>query len=178
MAFVLYIHYIKKLHNMNLGSCQMRSARSDIAASSSPPLASTPPSPPRPRPRAPTPAWPRWPRRTRLWRRWRRCFGRLVVDSAATSSVHIRSPCCTTVSCLFRNFRQHFLKRGYFAILDFQPYYNIACILYTVELYTLHNYTARLRYLVQLTGLDCWSSIPYLTFRFMSVYTYLPLATL
>ena len=41
-----------------------------------------------------------------------------VVDSAATSSVHIRSPCCTTVSCLFRNFRQHFLKRGYFAILD------------------------------------------------------------
>ena len=103
-------------------------------------VASTPPSPPRPRPRAPTPAWPRWPRRTRLWRRWRRCFGRLVVDSAATSSVHIRSPCCTTVSCLFRNFRQHFLKRGYFAILDFQPYYNIACILYTVELYTLHNY--------------------------------------
>ena len=41
-----------------------------------------------------------------------------LVDSAATSSVHIRSPCCTTVSCLFRNFRQHFLKRGYFAILD------------------------------------------------------------
>ena len=132
---------------MNLGSCQMRSARSDIAASS------LTPSPPRPRPRAPTPAWPRWPRRTRLWRRWRRCFGRLVVDSAATSSVHIRSPCCTTVSCLFRNFRQHFLKRGYFAILDFQPYYNIACILYTVELYTLHNYTARLRYLVHYTGL-------------------------
>ena len=30
MAFVLYIHYIKKLHNMNLGSCQMRSARSDM----------------------------------------------------------------------------------------------------------------------------------------------------
>ena len=135
-----FIHYIKKLRNMNLGSCQMRSARSDIAASSTTPLASTLPSPPRPRPRAPTPAWPRWPRRTRLWRRWRRCFGRLVVDSAATSSVHIRSPCCTTVSCLFRNFRQHFLKRGYFAILDFQPYYNIACILYTVELYTLHNY--------------------------------------
>ena len=131
-----FIHYIKKLHNMNLGLCQMRSALSDIAASSSTPPASRPPSPPRPQPRAPTRAWPRWPRRTRLWRRWRRCFGRLVVDSAATSSVHIRSPCCTTVSCLFRNFRQHFLKRGYFAILDFQPYYNIACILYTVELYT------------------------------------------
>ena len=116
-----FTDYIKKLQNMNLGSCQMRSARSDIAASSL-----TPPSPPRPRP-----CWcgcprPRWPRRTRLWRRWRRCFGRLVVDSAATSSVHIRSPCCTTVSCLFRNFRQHFLKRGYFAILDFQPYYLVA----------------------------------------------------
>ena len=154
---------------MNLGSCQMRSARSDIAASSTTPLASTLPSPPRPRPRAPTPAWPRWPRRTRLWRRWRRCFGRLVVDSAATSSVHIRSPCCTTVSCLFRNFRQHFLKRGYFAILDFQPYYNIACILYTVELYTLHNYWG--------TWYTNWSlaaSTPYLTFRFMSVYTCLP----
>ena len=125
------------------GGSDCRDDNETPKASSPTPPESCPPR--QPRPRAPTPARTRpqprcprpwWPRRTRLWRRWRRCFGRLVVDSAATSSVHIRSPCCTTVSCLFRNFRQHFLKRGYFAILDFQPYYNIACILYTVELYT------------------------------------------
>jgi len=31
-------------------------------------------------------------------------------DFLLTSSLHIRSPCCTTVSRIFTNFRQHFLK--------------------------------------------------------------------
>jgi hypothetical protein len=30
-----------------------------------------------------------------------------------TSSPHIRSPCCITVSRIFPNFRQHFLKNVY-----------------------------------------------------------------
>ena len=32
--------------------------------------------------------------------------------SFLTSSCHIRSPCCITVSRIFTNFRQHFLKKG------------------------------------------------------------------